>query len=143
MDSRTIARPTGTKTKARRVKPSSLAIIERGFRGALEEQYGNIVWLSECMRSMRANHNVLLCGPAVACAFADQTRQNITLADTPVTTLSHFPDAVSGLLAKGARVWVLEHDLRQYRGNPSLVQGVEIASDMITLINVHDKNWFW
>lgn len=143
MDSQTVTQPAGKKTKAKRVKPSSLAIVERGFRGALEEQYGNIVWLSECMKAMRAEHNVLLCGPAIACAFADQARQCLTLADTPVTTLSHFPDAVSGLIAKGARVWVLQNDLKQYCGDPTLVEGVEIAPDMITLINAHDKNWFW
>lgn len=143
MDSRTLALPTGTPKKARRVRPSSLAIIERGYRGALEEQYGNIVWLSECMRAMRADHNVLLCGPAVACAFADQRRQDLTLAGTTVTTLSHFPDAVSGLLDKGARVWVLANDLKQYQGSPALVPCVEVAPDMITLIDAHDKIWFW
>ena len=132
-----------TRKKAKRVKPSSLAIVEKGFRGALEEQYGNIVWLSECMRAMRADHNLLLCGGATSCAFEGQRRQELTLAETEITTLSHFPDAVCGLISKGARIWVLECDLKLFHADAKLIYGVEIAPDMITLINAHDKSWFW
>ena len=130
-------------TRLKRTRPSSLAIVERGFRGTLEEQYGNIVWLSTCMRAMRANHNLLLRGAAVACAFESQQRQCITLAGLQIDTLGHFPDALRSLIARGARVWVPLRDVEAFCDPPPLLEGVEVTSDVIALITDHDKCWYW
>lgn len=138
----TVTPPTAPP-RPKRTRPSSLAIVERGFRGTLEEQYGNIVWLSECMRAMRANHNLLLRGAAVACAFETRNRQALTLAGLRIDTLGHFPDALRSLIARGARVWVPHCDLEAYCNHPPLVEGVEVTSDVIALITHHDKCWYW
>ncbi len=124
-------------------KKTSLAIVERSYRGALEEQYGNIVWLSESLRSMRAEHNLLLCGSAVACAFDGQKRQNVKLGDITVSTVAHYPDAVRSLLEIGARIWVLKKDLDQFEGTYNLIPGVELADSLYELVAAHDKAWFW
>lgn len=129
--------------RPKRTRPSSLAIVERGFRGTLEEQYGNIVWLSECMKAMRANHNLLLRGGAVACAFVSQEQQCLTLAGVRHTTLGHFPNALRSLIARGAHVWVHQSDLAAFVDPPALVEGVEVTSDVIALITAHDKCWYW
>lgn len=142
MSSETVTAPP-RKKRAARVRPSSLAIVEHGFRGALEEQYGNIVWLSECMKSMGANHNLLLCGPAVACALDGQGRQDLQVGPLQITTVGHFPDAIGRLLAKGAQIWVLQGDLDRFAPTARLLPGVQTAPSMAALIAQHDKAWFW
>ncbi len=126
-----------------RKSASSLAIVEKAFRGALEEQYGNIVWLSECMRAMKASHNLLLCGNAVAASFVRQQQQHMVIGDLHVKTLSHFSKSVSDLISRGGRVWVLESDLARFKSQHQIVPGVEIATSMARLCMEHDKVWFW
>lgn len=129
--------------KARRIKKFSLAIVEKVFRGALEEQYGNIVWLSECMKSMGASHNLLLCGHAVSVCFDSQKKQSMRIGDLEVRTLSHFSESVRNLMLKGARIWVLKEDFERYSCECELLEGVEIAESMSAICLEHDKVWFW
>lgn len=124
-------------------RSTSLAIVERGFRGALEEQYANMVWLSECMRKMRAEHDLLLCGTAVTCAFAEQCRQSLKIGELEISTVGHFPDAVAQLQREGGRVFVLERDLNMFRHPPTLLPGVEPVSNLAKLIIQYNKSWFW
>lgn len=126
-----------------RKSASSLAIVEKAFRGALEEQYGNIVWLSECMRAMKARHNLLLCGSAVATCFVQQQQQSLVIGDLHIKTLSHFGKSVSDLISQGGRVWVLASDLDRFSSQYQLIQGVEKAASMARLCLEHDKVWFW
>lgn len=122
---------------------SSLAIVEDGFRGSLEEQYANIVWLSECMRLMKSNHNLLLMGSAVACAFKHQTRKSLQIGSIEVSTVGHMPDAVTRLIEKGAKIWVLERDLIKFQADVELIDGVERAASLSSLVAAHEKAWFW
>ncbi|MCG7536681.1 hypothetical protein [Pseudoalteromonas sp. OOF1S-7] len=122
---------------------SSLAIVEKGFRGALEEQYGNIVWLSECMKSMRANHNLLLTGSAVAMCFEQQAAMSLDIGEVEKVMLSHNPYSIKALIEKGARIWVLSEDLAKYSSDLKLIDGVEVTETMAQLCLEHDKVWFW
>jgi len=122
---------------------SSLAIIEEAFRGGLEEQYANIVWLSECMRLMKANHNILLKGPAVTCAFKGQERKSLTIAGIEIPSIGHLPDAVTGVMEKGARIWVLERDLEVFGPGVELLDGIERTTSAAALVAAHEKAWFW
>ncbi|MEL6678597.1 MAG: hypothetical protein AAFQ51_07815 [Pseudomonadota bacterium] len=122
---------------------SSLAIIEEVFRGGMEEQYANIVWLSECMKQMRANHNLLLMGAAVGGVLKGQTRKSITIGSITIETVTHLPDAVTGVMEKGARIWVLQRDLDAFGPSAELIEGVEVAQSAAALIAAHEKAWFW
>ncbi len=122
---------------------SSLAIVEKGFRGALEEQYGNIVWLSECMRAMKADHNLLLKGQAVAMCFKQQQQTQVDIGDISIAQMSHFARSIEALIDRGARIWVLTQDLSLFDPRYELVERVEVADSMAQLCMKHDKVWFW
>ncbi len=131
------------KKTRRRIQPSSLAIVEKGFRGAIEEQYGNIVWLSEIMLAMGARHSLLLCGAAVATCFKEQKQQSIVIGDICVNTISDFKSSVESMLARGGQVWVLEKDLVLFGQQVQLIDGVNISPSIAQLCLEHDKVWFW
>jgi hypothetical protein len=130
-------------TYSKRRSSTSLAIVEKGFRGALEEQYGNIIWLSECMKAMGAEHSLLLCGSAVATCFNEQRQQTVLLGDIKIETLSDFKQSVVSLIRRGGNIWVLADDLKLFHEDHELIKGVEIADSMAILCMRHDKIWFW
>ena len=74
----------------KRGSKSSLAILERAYRGSLEEQYGHIVWLSRVMKGMGADHALLLKGDTVMFARRDQPRTSLCIGDTVVNDVSHY-----------------------------------------------------
>ena len=129
--------------RTKRKIPTSLAIVEKGFRGALEEQYGNIVWLSECMKAMGAHHSLLLCGGAVSTCFNEQQQQSVVIGDIKIDTLSDFKQSVLSLLERKGKVWVLAEDLNLFNDDYELIEGVEVADSMAALCMQHDKVWFW
>ena len=126
-----------------RKKSTSLAIVEKGFRGAIEEQYGNIVWLSECMKAMGAEHNLLLCGSALTTCIVQQTQQTVKIGDITIKTISDFKTSVEDLLKRGATIWVLSKDIASLADGHQLIKGIHIADSMADLCLEHDDVWFW
>lgn len=130
-----------------RVRPkSSLAIVERAYRGSLEEQYGHIVWLSRVMKAMDADHALLLKGDAAMYARKDQPRMTLTIGDLPVSDLSHYESATRQLLAQGVNVYIWQPDVQRLGLSPEqLVEGVQLLdpTGMPALIHRHDCVWYW
>jgi sulfur transfer complex TusBCD TusB component (DsrH family) len=136
------------KTPQRRLaRPakSSLAIVEQAFRGSLEEQYGHIVWLSEIMRTMGADHDLLLRGNAVQFAVRGQRRLSLTIGDSEVTHLSHYESSVVALKAAGAAIYAYRSDLERLDLQERLMPEVTAVddADVVALCEAHHHLWYW
>jgi hypothetical protein len=130
----------------RRASKSSLAILERAYRGSLEEQYGHIVWLSRVMKGMGADHALLLKGDTVMFARRDQPRISLAIGDTVVHDVSHYASGVQELLARKATVFFWWPDAERLRlDTHALIEGVlpVCESDMPALISRFDCVWYW
>ena len=144
MSTATTAATTPTTTK-RRGSKSSLAILERAYRGSLEEQYGHIVWLSRVMKGMGADHALLLKGDTVMFARRDQPRISLAIGDTVVDDVSHYASGVQGLLGQKATVFVWWPDAERLHLNAdALIEGVlpVCDRDMPALISRFDCVWY-
>lgn len=124
---------------------NSLAIVERAFRGTIEEQYGHIVWLSGVMRAMNASHSLLLRGPAVLFAAADQPRQSLQIGDVSVQGLPHYESVVRGLIEGGGQTYAYEADVDRYRLTDRLMSEVVIVdtAGVVALYENHHHVWYW
>lgn len=125
---------------------SSLAIVERAYRGSLEEQYGHIVWLSRVMKAMDTDHTLLLKGDAAMYARKEQRRIALTIGDLTVSDLSHYESCIQQLLAQGVKVHVWQPDVQRLGLSPAqLVEGVQLLDPvgMPALIHRHDCVWYW
>ncbi|WP_027799215.1 DsrE family protein [Paraburkholderia dilworthii] len=134
-----------SRARKRRSK-SSLAIIERAFRGSLEEQYGHIVWLSRVMHGMGAATALLLKGDTVMCARAGQPRVSLTVGDLHIAGISHYESTISDLLREGVPLYAWQADwLRLHLANAELIAGVALVgdADLPSLIQQFDCVWYW
>lgn len=123
---------------------NSLAIVERAFRGTIEEQYGHIVWLSGVMRAMKARHSLLLRGPAVLFAATHQPRQSLQIGDMHVTGLPHYESMID-TLAEGGAVYAYAPDTVRYGIASRLLANVRKVDNagVIELYESHHHVWYW
>jgi len=131
---------------SRRKSKSSLAVLERAYRGSLEDQYGHIVWLSRVMKGMGADHALLLKGDTVLFSRSGQPQLSLSLGDLLVDDLSHHGAGVEALLAQGAEVFVWAPDLERLRLEPgSLIAGVQPVREreLLGLLTRFDCVWYW
>lgn len=125
---------------------SSLTIIERAYRGSLEEQYGHIVWLSRLMKGMGADTSLLLKGDTAMFARRDQPRLTLTIGDTVVRDLSHHESGIEQLCQQGVPVYIWQPDAQRLHLPPEQwVDGVRPVglADLPVLIHQHDCVWYW
>lgn len=134
-----------TRAKKRPSK-SSLAIIERAFRGSLEEQYGHIVWLSRVMHGMGAVTGLLLKSDTVMFARASQRRVALTIGDLRIDDVSHYESTISDLLTEGVPVYAWRPDcVRVGLAGAALISGIQLIDepDLPILIQQFDCVWYW
>lgn len=125
---------------------SSLAILERAYRGSVEDQYGHIVWLSKVMHGMGADTAVLLKGDTVFFATRHQPVQHLTIGGLCLDGLSHYASTVKELIASGVPVLAYGRDCARYGlGAECLVEGVQMIDDaeLIKLVCRYDCVWYW
>lgn len=124
----------------------SLTIVERAYRGSIEEQYGHILWLSRIMKGMGAPTALLLKGDTVNFARRGQPALHLQIGDLAVTGLSHHESGVEALLTAGVPVYFWQADAERLNlPAASLVKGVQAvrADEMPALINQFDCIWYW
>ncbi|WP_211441720.1 hypothetical protein [Collimonas humicola] len=132
--------------RTRRRSKSSLAIVERAFRGSLEEQYGHIVWLSRVMRRMGANTGLLLKGDAVMFGRCRQERVALSLGDLRIDDISHYETTLQHLLQDGVPVYAWQADCERLQLMPeNLMKQIRLVQDddMPGLIQQYDCVWYW
>lgn len=123
-----------------------LTILERGFRGTLEEQYGHILWLSSSLRQMKLDADILLRGIAVLYAARGQTRQRLVFGRLGVDHLPDYEGSIERFLADGGTLFAMGPDCRKLGlGTPDLIPGVrEIDLPQLgRLLADYDVSWYW
>jgi sulfur relay (sulfurtransferase) DsrF/TusC family protein len=122
-----------------------LAVIERAYRGTLEEQYSHILWICLSLKKMGGQIGVLLRGNAVLYAQRDQQHLSLTISGLPVV-LPDYEASINGLIDAGALVYVIRANVDQLGLTPGdLCPGVELidAADLADLCATFDVIWYW
>ncbi|MDC8758937.1 hypothetical protein [Janthinobacterium fluminis] len=130
----------------RRPSKTSLAIIERAYRGSLEEQYGHIVWLTRIMKGMSAPTALLLKGDTLMFAKRGQLVRPLRIGDLDIDVLSNYEAGLVDVLAAQVPVYAWHADmLRLGLTQADLVDGIEPihAAGMPALLNRYDCIWYW
>jgi hypothetical protein len=126
------------------VSPRVLAVLERAYRGTVEEQYAHVLWLLWSLRKFGGTVAVLLRGNATLYARRHQSPPDLTVGGVAVPA-PDYEAAVVGLLADGGMVYVVDSDqgrLRLDRGE--LCAGVETigSGDLPRLFSSYDAVWY-
>jgi hypothetical protein len=128
------------------VTPRYLAIVERAYRGAVEEQYAHIIAATIAFGRIGCATDLLLRGNAVLYAIRGQPEVRLTIGATRVEHLPRYDSAIGALLQQGASVHVYETDCQRLGIDPErLISGVAVADlgAVARLIDSHDAVWHW
>lgn len=126
------------------VTPHVLAVIEKAYRGTVEEQYAHVVWLLWSLRRLGGTIAILLRGNATLYARRDQRCPDLTVGGLAIPS-PEYESSIDGLLADGGAVYVLESDLRRLQLDPAaLCTGVAAIShaDVPRLFFSYDTVWY-
>jgi hypothetical protein len=126
------------------VIPRVLAVIEKAYRGTVEEQYAHVVWLLWSLRRLGGTIAVLLRGNATLYARKDQRCPDLAVAGLAVPS-PEYESTVDGLLSDGGAVYVLESDLERLRLEAGgLCTGVVAIrqADLPRLFLSYDTVWY-
>lgn len=129
-----------------RTSKTSLSIVERAYRGSLEEQYGHIVWLTRIMKAMGAPTAIMLKGDTVLYATRHQPRSGLSLGDIRIEALSHYESSIQSLLDLQVPVYAWGPDLARLALRvEELIPGVRPLDHaaLIDLIRRLDCVWYW
>jgi hypothetical protein len=121
-----------------------LAVLERAYRGAVEEQYAHVLWLLWSLQRMGGRVAVLLRGNTTLYARRDQRWPELTIGGCAIPAPG-YESSLGGLLADGGAVYVLDDDLRRLRlGLDELSRGVEAvgAAELPALFSSYDTVWY-
>ncbi|MFB7668830.1 hypothetical protein ACFC1R_33735 [Kitasatospora sp. NPDC056138] len=96
-----------------------LLIIERAYRGALETQFADVLYLARELNRQQGGTDILLRGLAVTYAAAGAgPAPAVTVGSRKLETLPAPRDSVQSLLDHGATVWAEEVDLAAFETGP-------------------------
>lgn len=121
-----------------------LNIISTGYRATLEEQDDTTVWICHALRNAGADVDLLLRGSAVNYIVAGQEAPRLTIGDRVQQQGPDVRGQVLALAAGGAKVFVLEDDMRRYALStaPAEIERV-FAAGLPALISQYQQVWHW
>ena len=125
---------------------TSLAIVERAFRGTLEEQYGHIIWLSRVVRKMGGQTSLLLKGDAVLFAVREQTAQVLQIGNALISGLPHYESTLEEMKKEQVPLFAFRPDMERLNIlEARLVPGVVPIGlkDLAVMCGKYDAVWFW
>jgi len=123
-----------------------LAIVERAYRGTLEEQCAHILMANLAFTRLGAPTDLLLRGNAVLYAVKDQAPAHLDIGPLSVDTLPHYESAVKALIDEGGAVYACAEDCRRLGLEMERLIGSVRRVDLdgvARLIASHDAVWFW
>lgn len=124
----------------------ALNIVSSAYRGTLEEQDDTIVWMTHAMKGAGADLDMLLRGSAVNYASKAQEVPPLSFGDRTQKNSPRIAEDVSGLIAKGVTVYILEEDLAE-RGlaEEDLIEGLSRVkrAQLPEVFNLYDQIWAW
>lgn len=100
--------------------------MEHAYRGAVEKQYFDALYLAVELHRQLGGMDLLLRGPAVAYASAEAATGPLTLGGRVIDTLTDPGADLARLRDEGVAVWVERPDLAAF-GVGALLPGVGIA----------------
>lgn len=133
-------------TRKKTKNKTSLAIVERAFRGAIEEQYGHIVWLSRVIRKMGGQTSLLLRGNAVLFAAANVQPLELRVGDVVVKDLPHYETTLGKMAVEGVPLYAFRPDCdRLGISRDRLIPEIKLIDekDLSRLCAEHDCVWYW
>lgn len=109
----------------------TLAIMERAYRGAVEKQFFDALYLAVELHRQLGGLDVLLRGPAVTYAAAGARVGAIRVGGRTVDTLTDPRADLVRLQGAGVGVWVERPDLAPFGvdGPGALLPGVRVAEE--------------
>ncbi|MFI9100877.1 hypothetical protein ACIGXA_10140 [Streptomyces fildesensis] len=112
--------------------PQVLAIVERAYRGALEKQYADCLYLAAELHRQMGGMDIVLRGLSVTYAARRAHVPPLVLGGRLVDTLTDPRADVRVLLDAGVRVYAEEQGVRAYglAGEGSLLDGVRTISTL-------------
>lgn len=126
-------------------EPRFLVMIEHAYRGLIERQYADIVWMAECIQRMGAHVDLVLKGYAVLHATNVPDHSGILdLANTRLEKVGDLRGSIRATQAAGATVMVFEEDWRRLSPGP-LMEGVRMAkrAELSHLIGQAHQAWYF
>lgn len=123
-----------------------LIVIEQAFAGAIEEQYGHLLWVCWSHQRIGCQMGVVLCGNALLYARRQQKTVPLTAAGVHLPHLYNYAESVEGLLADGGTIYVLQKDLSQFQlVAEDLYEAVNIINlpELATLVTQYEAVWYW
>ena len=124
----------------------ALNIISAAYRGTLEEQDDTVVWITHAMKGAGADLDVLLRASAVNYASTGQEVPPLSFGDRTQKNSPHIAEDVSGLIAKGIEVYILDEDIAE-RGlaDDDLIEGLTRVkrAEVPALLDKYDHIWAW
>jgi sulfur relay (sulfurtransferase) DsrF/TusC family protein len=123
-----------------------LQILTRGYRGTLEEQDDQVLWLTHMLHNNGADTDVLLRGTASNYVVRTQDASGLYFGDRAQTQPPDIANEIRALIRKGVRVFVIGEDLRVrgIRRNETLEDISYVAlSELPALLRGYDQVWQW
>ena len=120
----------------------NLVMIERAYRGGVEQQYAHVLWLAHGLHRQQPLA-VLLRGPATAYALAGIASEPVEVAGERWGAAPDYHAAIGRLHADGARVYVSTTSLSDLGAIGPLLPGITPLSDdeIVKLIAECDRWW--
>ncbi|MFF3291883.1 hypothetical protein [Streptomyces sp. NPDC003023] len=109
-----------------------LAIVERGYRGALEKQFFDELYLATELHRQLGGLDILLRGRAVTYALTAPPVPPLRIGNRTVDTLGDPRKGLRALLDAGVGVWAEEPGLTALgaAGSPDrLLAGIQVAAE--------------
>jgi len=123
-----------------------LQILTRGYRGTLEEQDDQVLWLTHMLHNNGADTDVLLRGTASNYVVRGQDASGLYFGDRAQTQPPDIANEIRALIRKGVHVFVVGEELRArgIRRNETLEDVSYVAlAELPALLRGYDQVWQW
>jgi hypothetical protein len=123
-----------------------LNVVEKAYRGTLEEQDDTVLWLTQALKGAGAETSVLLRGNAVNYLVRGQDASGLMFGARRQSQPPALVDDVARMVAKGIPVYFVIEDAEDRGLSPAELmggaQGVPRAG-LARLLSSHDRVWHW
>jgi hypothetical protein len=121
-------------------------IVSTGYRATLEEQDDTVLWLMQALKGAGAEVDVVLRNSAASYAVTGHDAAGLAFGERRQTQPPRLGDDLARMLAGGARVYVVEEDLRE-RGieREELAPGFKLLPEaqLPKLLADYSAVWSW
>jgi sulfur transfer complex TusBCD TusB component (DsrH family) len=126
--------------------PKILSVVERAYRGTVEEQDDTVLWFAWTVKKAGAPMDVLLRGNAVNYAIEGQDASGLTFGNVSFGGPVVIEHDLQSMMKDGIQVYAVKEDLES-RGidPPRLLKGIQLISsqEIASLLSQFDQIWHW